>query len=168
MKVFFDCEFLEDGQTIDLISIGMVREDGKTLYRVSSEFNEYKALKNAWLRDNVLKDKILMGGERHSRAQIAQDILGLVEGFTPQFWGYYADYDWVALCQLYGPMMALPTGWPMYCRDLKQVIDQTGIRPPEQTGVEHHALADAVWIKEAHDYVRDVYVSDTDKWHFTL
>lgn len=27
MKIWFDTEFIEDGKTIDLISIGMVRED---------------------------------------------------------------------------------------------------------------------------------------------
>lgn len=34
-----------------------------------------------------------------------------------------ADYDWVVLCQLYGTMMDLPKGWPMYCRDVKQLCD---------------------------------------------
>ena len=28
MNIDYDCEFLEDGKTIDLISIGMVAEDG--------------------------------------------------------------------------------------------------------------------------------------------
>jgi len=28
MKIWFDTEFYEDGRTIDLISIGLVREDG--------------------------------------------------------------------------------------------------------------------------------------------
>lgn len=28
MRFFYDCEFLEDGRTIELISIGIVCEDG--------------------------------------------------------------------------------------------------------------------------------------------
>ena len=32
MKIWFDTEFIEDGKTIDLISIGMVRQDSATLY----------------------------------------------------------------------------------------------------------------------------------------
>ena len=28
MKFFYDTEFIEDGHTIDLVSIGIVREDG--------------------------------------------------------------------------------------------------------------------------------------------
>ena len=28
MRIYFDTEFIEDGRTIDRLSIGMVREDG--------------------------------------------------------------------------------------------------------------------------------------------
>lgn len=34
MKYFFDIEFLEDGRTIELISIGIVAEDGSEYYTV--------------------------------------------------------------------------------------------------------------------------------------
>src|SRR4051812_11038169 len=34
MKYFYDTEFLEDGQTIELISIGIVAEDGREYYAV--------------------------------------------------------------------------------------------------------------------------------------
>ena len=40
MRIFYDTEFLDDGKTIDLISIGMVAEDGRELYAVSSEFDQ--------------------------------------------------------------------------------------------------------------------------------
>ena len=39
------------------------------------------------------------------------------------FYAYYADYDWVAFCWLFGKMIDLPKGFPMYCRDLKQELD---------------------------------------------
>jgi hypothetical protein len=73
----------------------------------------------------------------------------------PEFWGYYADYDWVAVCQLFGRMVDLPKGWPMYCRDLKQWCDELG-NPhlPGQTG-EHHALADAQWNREAWRFLEE-------------
>lgn len=32
MKYWFDTEFIEDGKTIDLLSIGIVSEEGHTLY----------------------------------------------------------------------------------------------------------------------------------------
>ena len=42
----------------------------------------------------------------------------------PQFYGYFADYDWVALCWLFGKMIDLPKAFPMYCNDLKQEMDR--------------------------------------------
>ena len=35
MRYFYDTEFLEDGETIDLISIGIVAEDGREYYAVT-------------------------------------------------------------------------------------------------------------------------------------
>jgi hypothetical protein len=37
VKIWYDWEFLEDGRTILPISVGMVREDGKTLYAVNDQ-----------------------------------------------------------------------------------------------------------------------------------
>lgn len=42
----------------------------------------------------------------------------------PQFYGYFADYDWVVFCWLFGKMINLPKGFPMYCNDLKQEMDR--------------------------------------------
>ena len=33
MKYWLDTEFMEDGKTIDLLSIGIVREDGRNITR---------------------------------------------------------------------------------------------------------------------------------------
>lgn len=41
----------------------------------------------------------------------------------PEFYAYYADYDWVVFCSLFGRMIDLPKGFPMYCKDLKQMLD---------------------------------------------
>ncbi len=74
---------------------------------------------------------------------------------TPEFWGYYADYDWVAFCQLFGTMMDLPKGFPMYCNDIKQLSHQLGNpKLPEQDSSEHHALADARWNKKAWEFLQ--------------
>ena len=43
----------------------------------------------------------------------------------PEFYAYYADYDWVAFCWIFGKMIDLPKGFPMYCRDLKQMLDES-------------------------------------------
>lgn len=156
MKIWFDTEFIEDGKTIEPISIGMVREDGAEYY-AEFEFDETGA--NDWVKANVFPH---LDGIKRPRAHIAGDILDFVSpggdrhGEKPEFWAYYADYDWVLLCQLYGRMIDLPDGWPMYCRDLKQLTDSMGNpKLPEQTTTEHHALADARWTRDAHLWLLD-------------
>ena len=150
MKIWFDTEFIEDGKTIDLISIGMVHEDGSTFYAENSECDLSKA--SPWVKANVLPH--LKGGSfLWNRRDMAEYIVAFA-GKNPEFWGYYADYDWVVLCQLYGTMMDLPKGWPMYCRDVKQLCDSIGnpFIPPQDT-TEHQALADAEWTRKAWDFL---------------
>ncbi len=151
MRVFFDTEFIEDGKTIDLISIGMVREDGATFYLESSDCDLSRA--SEWVKQNVVSH--LRGGDcQAARWVIAKNIKDFV-GDKPEFWAYYADYDWVVLCQLFGTMMDLPKGWPMYCRDVKQLCDDLGNpKLPEQGKSEHHALADAIWTREAWEFLQ--------------
>ena len=62
-----------------------------------------------------------------------------------EFWAYYADYDWIVFCQLFGTMMDLPKGLPMFCLDLKQWCYQLGNPElPVQESVNHNALEDAL------------------------
>lgn len=151
MRIFFDTEFIEDGRTIDLISIGMVREDDETLYLVSSEYDEGKA--SAWVRENVLA-QISPTTIKVTRKGIADRVRAFV-GPDPEFWAYYADYDWVVLCQLYGTMMDLPTGWPVFCLDIQQERVRQGVEKlPKQESGEHNALADAQWNKRAWEYLQ--------------
>ncbi len=150
MKYFYDTEFIEDGKTIDLISIGIIAEDGRQFYRISCEFNEENA--SQWVKDNVL---CFIGDQKRStREQIKRDLIEFIGNDKPKFWAYYADYDHVALCQLFGTMMDLPKGWPMYTRDIKQLCDSLGNpKLPEQGKGEHHALADALWTKQAYEFL---------------
>ena len=155
MKVFFDTEFIEDGKTIDLVSIGLIREDGKTYYAESYNVNLDKG--DDWFFDNVYPLLERRQGKRENwkyRREIAREIKDFV-GSEPEFWAYYADYDWIALCQLYGRMIDLPRGWPMFCRDLKQMAGN--VKLPEQTTKEHHALNDAIWVKESYEWLRSFY-----------
>ena len=141
-RIYFDTEFFEDGRTIDLLAIGLVRDDGGTYYAEPSETDHSRA--SEWVQANVLPH---LTGPVKPRKQIAQEIVEFV-GDDPEFWAWYADYDWVALCQLLGTMMDLPDGWPMYCRDFKQSADCFGYHVPKQAGVEHNALADALWLAD--------------------
>jgi len=148
MRIWFDTEFIEDGRTIDLISIGMVREDGATFYAECAECDLGRA--DDWVRENVFPH---LKGRKTQRAEIAKEIIKFA-GEKPEFWAYYADYDWVALCQLYGRMIDLPKGWPMFCRDLKQMaVERGNPELPKQEMGEHDALADAKWNKLAFEFL---------------
>jgi hypothetical protein len=156
MKIFFDFEFIENGNEHPIIpvSIGMVREDNKEYYAEFSGVDWSKA--NDWVLENVKPYLGTDPREKFSREDIAVDIVDFV-GEKPEFWGYYSDYDWVILCQLYGKMIDLPTGWPMFCLDIRQYLyhlDKTiedvvvDINPKE-----HDALEDARWNKRVFDWL---------------
>ena len=51
MRFFYDTEFIEDGATIELVSIGIVAEDGREYYAVSTDADHSRA--NAWVKENV-------------------------------------------------------------------------------------------------------------------
>lgn len=152
MRYFLDTEFIEDGKTIDLISIGILADDGRTFYAINSECDYSRA--NQWVKDNVLCHLPGVGGTTMTRAEIKAKIVEFIGSDKPEFWGYYADYDWVVFCWLFGTMMDLPKGWPMYCRDIKQFCDSLGNpKLPDQADNEHHALADAKWNKMAYEWL---------------
>lgn len=169
MKYFYDTEFIEDGKTIDLVSIGIVCEDGRKYYAVSTEFNPKKA--DQWVKDNVLSklpsknvnlsDPSISPREKQesfawkSREQIKNDIIAFVGEDKPEFWAYYADYDHVVLCQLFGRMIDLPKNFPFYTRDIKQLCVSLGNPElPKQGKGEHNALDDAMWNKNAYEFLK--------------
>lgn len=157
MRFWFDTEFYENGRTIELISIGVVAEDGREYY-AETEVAGLLAKQTDWLRKNVLPS---LTGQEKSRFKIPLDLIEFM-GSKPEIWAYYAAYDWVVLCQLFGTMMDLPKGrylsglggWPMYCRDVKQLCDSKGNpKLPEQSGIAHNALSDARWTKQAWEFL---------------
>lgn len=148
MKYFLDTEFHEDGNTIDLISIGIVCEDGREYYAISNEcdYSRIWTLDSCeWLRQNVM---CYIGSDDTagiwvSRETIRREIADFIGADPkPEFWAYYADYDWVAFCQLWGRMIDLPRHFPMFCRDIRQLLDVYGKVYVTQMN-EHHALFDA-------------------------
>jgi len=179
-RFFLDCEFVEDGFTIALISIGIVSSDGREYYAISTEFKPRKA--SQWVKDNVLSQLPPRPSAIHnpwisptdreaskvwkSRKAIAAEVrefllfdpYPVIDGQldeSPEIWAYYADYDWVCLCQLWGTMMDLPKRMPMYCKDLKQECDRLG-NPnlPEQGTGEHNAISDARWVRDSYLFLK--------------
>ncbi len=182
MRYFYDTEFLEDGRTIELISIGIVAEDGREYYAVNSDMPVDQIRRSDWLVNNVWPHLPLrgyksslqyIGDGKHavrtteSGALDASSVLvkpkwviaNEVREFLlaepgPELWADYAAYDHVALAQLWGPMIRLPKGLPMFTRDLQQKWHDLG-QPdlPEQTDGEHDALADAHHLKACFEYL---------------
>ena len=239
MKYFIDTEFIEGPQkesflislfrketpnTIDLISIGIVAEDGREYYAISKDFNLKEAWnrfdlkhdinnggykKVYWLRENVLKPifyefigkdinfhnyesmflysdfKKLLNRYGKTNKEISEEIklfvrypqydLENTNGPVkyPEFYAYYADYDWVVFCWLFGKMIDLPKGFPMYCKDLKQMMDDkqsqidfnTSVTEPrkdikshkdfpkQDVSKSHNAIEDARWNKQLFEFL---------------
>jgi hypothetical protein len=152
MRFWFDTEFYEDGRTIELISIGIVAEDGREYY--AETFGSRTLAKaTPWLEQNVLPH---LSQTVTLPDDMRRQVLAFM-GEKPEIWAYYADYDWVALCRLFGRMIDLPKGWPMFCRDVKQLaVDLCDPKLPEQTTGEHNALADAIWARDAWLFLREL------------
>lgn len=223
-KFWLDTEFIEDGKTIDLISIGIVCEDGREYYALNIDCELSKA--SDWVKENVIaklppkycdlsdpsisprlksesqlwKSKKQIAGEvvefmggvglgdplphvgwnklKHKLFDRSPEwIYSIVENIPlfrprtyfktwyklkdntpkPEIWAYYADYDWVVFCQLFGTMMDLPKGFPMYCRDIKQECDRLGNpQLPTQGDGVHNALEDARWNRIAWEFLEQM------------
>lgn len=172
MRYFFDCEFIERGpkHPIELISIGMVAEDGREFYNVNRDFNPKHA--SPWVRDNVLPllpdrnpDPVQWGGSPRLNAEswiwqpydrIGKNLREFIGDCAPEFWTYYGAYDYVLLSQLMGGMSGWPAAWPYYARDLRQRLDAKGHSEIRQDDdAPHDALEDARWIRETFLTYRD-------------
>lgn len=51
--ITYDLEFIDDGETIDLVSLGMIAGDLRRLYVINRDFDQAKLLRNPWMRHNV-------------------------------------------------------------------------------------------------------------------
>lgn len=155
MNIFYDTEFLEDGKTIELISIGIVNEGGKQYYAVNRDMPMERIVHHEWLMKNVMPHlPALDSGDPciKDKPTIAREVAKFVLDVPdPRLWAWYGAYDHVVLCQLFGRMMDLPQGFPMWTNDLRQEVMLAGdIKLPNQVGKEHDALADAMWVKKSY------------------
>lgn len=156
MRIWYDWEFLEDGRTIEPISIGMVAEDGRELYLVNEEIDDDplkpRIRKQKWLMDNVVPHLPLRGGkvERGSSHTSGSDwgyynldlsdnrvvsrrfmrnaIRDFLDASAPvELWGYFPSYDHVLLAQMFGRMIDRPASMPMWTNDVQQVAARLGL-----------------------------------------
>lgn len=162
-RCFIDAEFYEDGETINLISLGAVRSDGEEFYAVNRDARLHAV--SPWVRDNVLPSLPSYGDKAWmKKTDIAKTFARFMDDRdhskpgtgVGEIWSYYADYDWVAICQMYGTMMDLPNHFPRYCLDLKQLSWMLGNpKHPESVG-NHNALVDARAHRDLYNFLRTV------------
>lgn len=149
----YDTEFLEDGNTIELISIGIVCGDGREYYAVNADMPVDRIVEHKWLKENVwphlpiqwngdhptvyldtksalVKPKWVIANE--VRDFLVGDVkpMGKRDGVPfyaseelPELWAYFGAYDHVALAQLWGTMMQFPDLIPMWTHELMQLIE---------------------------------------------
>jgi len=181
-RYFYDTEFLDDGYTIHLISIGIVSDDGREYYAVNADMDVERILKNPWLVENVWRHLPVRGmrigpasvnGTIESRVQITGSLDRKSSQLRPRWlianevrdflradqaielWADYAAYDHVVLAQLWGSMMNLPEGIPMWTHDIQQLLELApGFIPPEQQTQQHMANLDARYAKDVYDAVQ--------------
>lgn len=153
MRYWFDTEFQDDGHRVELISIGVLAEDGREYYAVSGDYDPATA--TDWLKTHVLP--LLGDGDKKSRRQIYTDLHAFFSvGGVPEFWADCGEYDWIVLRQLFGTLTDWPEGWPWLAMDVEQWRIQLGVPtfPPQQAGL-HNALADARNARERWQWLAD-------------
>ncbi|WP_017972503.1 3'-5' exoribonuclease domain-containing protein [Actinopolyspora halophila] len=160
-RYFYDCEFHEDGSTIDLLSIGIVADDGREYYAINVSADWDRAYQHPFLAEHVIPNLVLDEGHAKPHAQIADEVADFLRAVPGEIelWAHYGAYDHVALAQLWGTMMDLPQGIPMYTHDLQQELDRLGVKPwelPRQDEGEHNALADARHLRDCYDAVQRI------------
>ena len=152
-RFFFDTEFIDDGKTVELISIAVVSHYGE-FYAVNQDCDMTRA--DEWVQKNVVAKLPVQGSPSWmTKTEIRDRLKRFIQRRQPpyEFWAYFADYDWVVFCQLFGKMLDLPHGFPHYCCDLKQEMRRQNIPREHLPPIadEHNALSDARWVKRVFD-----------------
>lgn len=116
----------------------------------NGKYSEEREVKEYWIRNNVLKPifdefyikvfntdmptfnyqsfKYLINKIGKSNKEIAKEVIEFAQGdpverTNPEFYTYYGAYDWVVFCWLFGKMIDLPRGFPMFSKDLKVMLN---------------------------------------------
>lgn len=131
MRYFIDLEFSE----LQLISIGIVADDGREYYAESCEVDWSRV--EAWILENV---KPYLTGKTITLSEIREGVRDFVgDDPEPEFWGYNCAYDWTILTyRLFGRLLDIPKHWPKRCRELKEFKRFAGNpKLPTQEGMHH-------------------------------
>lgn len=174
MRVFYDFEFFEhqvsygpfwrkrSAWTVEPISIGIKAEDGREYYAVWRDAPWHLIKRNDWLMENVVPSLPRLAGDQRNHApaswlfnmaarevkparQIAGEVAEFLQAIPDvDLWADFSAFDHVSLAWMWGKMINLPDGVPMYTNDLRTRWQQLG-RPllSRQNIGGHNALEDA-------------------------
>ena len=145
MRYALDTEFIDTPSCSALISLALVAEDGRSIYR---EFDYPKEQISVWLEENVIP---LLSRRWVTFQQAAVQITHFIGADKhPEIWAYYGAYDWYWFCRLFGGMMNVPQNIDNHYHEFLDI--QQGI--PNTHGAEHHALNDALSLMDEMKRVR--------------
>ena len=133
MNIYFDTEFEGLYKEANLISLGMVSEDGQELY---FEFDNIDVQKqDNWIKQNVLNNTCLYGNVnlqdivdennyfKGNKEQCKGVLLEWLKQFDDvQFVSDVCHYDFVFLIDIFGTAFDLPKNINPYCYDINQDI----------------------------------------------
>lgn len=159
MKIFFDTEFTGLHQNTNLISIGIVAEDGREFYAEISDYNNRYI--SVWVKENVINN--LTGKNVIKQAELKDKLTRWLEQYDEvEVWSDCLAYDWVLFCQIWGGAGFVPRNVSYIPFDICTMMKLNGVDPDinreEYVGKEkfrkarkHNAMHDARVIKACYD-----------------
>lgn len=185
MKIFFDTEFTGLRKDTNLISIGLISEDGRTFYAELSDFNGCNC--DDWIRRNVVSNLHIMKIKQGTDEYIPNYHYGDKEDIKFALCNWFQQfsivelvsdvchYDMVLLIDLFGDAFSLPKNVCPSCYDINQDIARyykislteafdksreeilyKKYKENEISSDKHNALYDAKVIREIYQIVNNV------------
>lgn len=148
---------------------------------INFNYKTFKSLINKYGKTNKEISKEIINFVLPSKEESISDFIEYKKRFAnPEFYAYFADYDWVCFCWIFGKMIGLPNEFPRYCNDLKQIkedkwktiinsengklkyfniiehINEHKDYPKQEKDTQHNALQDAKWNKKLHEFLNSI------------
>jgi hypothetical protein len=168
VKIFYDCEIVERGRGVpmELVSLGIVREDGAEMYVINAECLP-SVMRNPWLSTTAVPHLpirsddtfIFEWDKNHPQHQnvlnmdlLTPEVLKFITDVDkPDLWAYYSAYKHVVLSQLFGSMAERPARMPMFTHELQQLVeDHPMLALPTAPENSYHAMDNARWVRDAY------------------
>lgn len=168
-NVYLDCEFIPSDPTIGgLISIGLTDDQGRDYYAVNSYLDARTVSSHPWLSKHVWPYLPNCAADglptwldiRHpdvkTPKQIRADLVRYFGDHGPaHLHCWYGGQD---ICRLHSlwdnDWSSMPEDIPRWFHEIQSLAYQAGDpQLPQQDGGEHHALADAKYNRQLHEFL---------------